>query len=300
MSHHNLKITIILLVVSSLNACGGGGGSDGRTVGSLSIAAPSLAPADGTNAFFDAMPSASFTLANSTFQSASRSTLSCGATGQPKQAIAYNLSPVSAPVTSVTIVPTGGLTLGHSCTLVWLIDGTGGATDTRTVNFTVTALHYSDKVYALWNRGYPYAVTKTSVTRVVNKTRYIGFQTPIGCQIATIPLADGRILIDCAFALSPILAIVSYGTFYIDPATDEMYEVTGAVPTGISYIGRQIPDPAYPQWSVMARVSDGWYFATVATPLVLQFQPDGGAVATVKTGDPVVDQNLWLLRSYSN
>lgn len=178
-------------------------------------------------------------------------------------------------------------------------------------------LHYTDKVYALWTGAYPYAVTKTGVTMVINKTSIAGLGPYMNCWIAERPLVDGKVLTDCQ-------DVISYNRhlLYIDPTTNELHDYETAVqvwdttpttpgricgwckiysyPAGTTWIDVQAYDPAYPTWSTKAHVSDGWYFTT-GTDWVLNFKSDAtGAVTVVKAGTFEVDGNLQLLILYTN
>ena len=208
---------------------------------------------------------------------------------------------------------------------VWVAYGTSESAalaDAKHVQkiYTVPAkkvLHYTEKVYALWTAGYPFAVTKTSAVRVTNKTSIAGIAPYMNCWLAEKPLADGKVLTDCQ-------DVVSYNRhlLYIDPTTDELheYETTPQVwdttpttpgrvcgwcniysyPAGTTWIDVQVYDPAYPTWGAKAKVSDGWFFTT-DTAWVLNFQADAtGLVTTVKAGTFSVDGTIKLLISYSN
>ncbi|MBZ0092147.1 MAG: hypothetical protein K8F27_08000 [Sulfuricellaceae bacterium] len=178
-------------------------------------------------------------------------------------------------------------------------------------------LHYTDKVYALWTGAYPFAVTKTSVTMVVNKTSIAGIAPYINCWMAEKPLPDGKVLADCQ-------DVVTYNRhlLYIDPTTDELHEYETApqvwdttpttpgrvcgwcniysYPAGTTWLEVQDYDPVH-QWDAYAKVADGWFFATDANNTVLNFQSDAtGAVTVVKAGTFSVDGTIMLLVSYSN
>ena len=300
MNRNKLLLAVSLFAVALLPACGGGGGGGSTStppptptpVASVSITASSLSPADGGGVAANAELTVGFTFTNSVFQSATRSTLSCGATGQPKQAAAYTVKQLVIPTVSVTLIPTGGLTFGHQCTLVWLIDGTGSASDTRTVNFTVNTLKYADKVLAIWTTSaYPVAVAKTGVTPVVNKTQYTSL---FNCQLSNVALSDGKIAVSCQERPS-----LTRRNFYIDPLKNEIYEYVGTLPANITFSGTT-NNSDKPEWSAKARVADGWYFTTANITWVLNFQSDSGTVTTVKAGTFTTDGTIGIMVTYQS
>ena len=309
MKYRKFLLVTLALSASILTACGGGGGGGSTSttttpppiVGNLAITPSTLSPAEGGSVATNAELTVGFVLTNSTFQSAGRSTLSCGATGQPKQAIAYTLKPVVAPVTSVTVVPAGGVPFGTDCTHAWVIDGTGGATDSKTVNFKVATLKYTDKVIAIWNGGYPYLVNKTGMVKVINKTQYQAGFIPLGiCDLGYPQLTDGKVLSRCTNAVAtPSTPALTRVISYIDPIKGEMYDFTGTVPTNV--VWRSFENNAdKPEWGAKARVSDGWYYVLFNSDWILNFQPDSGAVTTVKAGTFLGDGNINILIAYSN
>lgn len=210
---------------------------------------------------------------------------------------------------------------------VWVAYGTSESAalaDAKHVQkiYTVPAkkvLHYTEKVYALWTGGYPYAVTKTGVAKVVNTTPYTQGFYPLGnCWLAEKPLADGKVLVDCQDAMT-----LNRHLLYIDPTTDQLHEYETApqvwdttpttpgrvcgwcniysYPAGTVWHDVQDYDPAYPTWGPKVKVSDGWYFTPGTATWVLNFQADAtGLVTTVKAGTFAGDGNIALLMSYSN
>ena len=181
-----------------------------------------------------------------------------------------------------------------------------------------TVLHYTDKVYALWTGAYPYAVTRTGVMKLANKTQYTaGFYPLANCWIAERPLVDGRILVNCQDAMSLMRHLL-----YIDPTRDELYEYDDIIltwdttplgagvcgwcrfadqPTGTVWHDVQRYDASFPTWSAKARVADGWHFTTNTVTWVLNFQDNTGAVTVVTPGTTFeVNETIRWLGSYTN
>ena len=183
-----------------------------------------------------------------------------------------------------------------TCIAPQVADSTG----TKCVTPPPVVLHYTDKVYALWKYGLPFVVTKTGVTKVVNKTSFpvpSGYNYSLnGCELADKPLANGWILTRCWDG-----ATVTLQTFYIDPNKDEMYDYTGTVPADTVWHRVASIDPVTPTWGAKAKVADGWYFTAFDNSWVLKFQADAtGAVTVIKEGTFAADGNLLLLMTYNN
>lgn len=244
--------------------------------------------------------------------------------GQVALPLAAGTSSVSVPIANGDISPFVGLQVwvAYGATEDDALSVPGHVAKVYTVDpatpIPPPILHYTDKVYALWTGGYPYAVTKTGVAKVVNTTPYTqGFYPLANCWLAEKPLADGKVLVDCQDAMT-----LNRHLLYIDPTTDELHEYETApqvwdttpttpgrvcgwcniysYPAGTVWHDVDPYNPAYPTWSTQAKVSDGWYFTT-DTDWVLNFQADAtGLVTTVKAGTFSVDGNIKLLMSYSN
>lgn len=198
---------------------------------------------------------------------------------------------------------TSDSTLTYACTNA---NGTTTATAAVTVcavGETVTGgvcgtpvLRYTDKVYALWTGAYPFVVTKTGVTKVVNKTRYAGSMPFYNCWLSETPLSDGKVLASCQYVVDYTRSV-----YYIDPTKDELYEYTGTVPGNIVWKDVQSFDPATPTLGAKTRVTDGLYFTTFDIAWVLKFQADVTNVVTVvKAGTFEVDETVNLLMTYNN
>lgn len=163
------------------------------------------------------------------------------------------------------------------------------------------ALKYTDKVFAVWTGGYPFAVTKTGVTKVVNKTSYTAGALPLfQCALGYPQLADGKVLTQCTNAVAT--ASTPAGTrvvSYINPLTNEHFDYTGTVPSNV--VWRAFENNAdKPEWAAKARVSGGWYYTPFDAAWVLNFQPDVGTSFAVKAGTFLGDGTIKVMVSYTN
>ena len=273
---------------------GGGGGSSPPSVGpaAATVAITNVTPENGaTNVATTTNPTLSFTVANGSYLSHTAD-WKCGG-----NTVAYTSSESGAASGTITLTPNNPLPLGATCQISWTVSGTpigNPAAQITQVFTTKSTRSYTDKVYAIWTFAYPYAVTKTSVTPVINKTSYTTGNNPIfNCGIANKPLSDGKVLLDCQERTT-----LSARKFYIDPTKDTMYDYNDAVPADINFTFVQGFDPAT-GWLARAQVSDGWYFTTNPT-WVLKFQYNqGGAIITVKAGSFATDGNINVLASFS-
>ena len=84
-------------------------------------------------------------------------------------------------------------------------------------------MSYTDKVYVTYVGSYPYSVSKTGLTKVVNKTQ---FTTPgfglFSCSLYEVPIETGIIPVQCTANVDNVRR-----TFYINPLTDELFLYTG-------------------------------------------------------------------------
>lgn len=196
-----------------------------------------------------------------------------------------------------------------TCTIVMNVIATRGSVSSNTLPVTATFttvadtnLSYNEKTYTLWTAAYPYAVTKTGVTAVVNKTKYTFGVYPLGKCVIMDPSftakMKGKVLTECQ---------ASDGTgrhmFYIDPTKNELYEYTNAVPSEITFhdvtpfnlVRNKV------NWDSQTKISDGWYYTLLTGNWVLWFQSDSTGVSTiVKEGAFVGDGNIDYLATYSN
>ncbi|MHB1591989.1 MAG: hypothetical protein ACYCTW_10720 [Sulfuricella sp.] len=150
--------------------------------------------------------------------------------------------------------------------------------------------------------GYPYAVTKTGVTKVVNKTQYTTGYAPLSnCWLmdpSFLSQTNGKVLTDCQDAVGGGRHVL-----YIDPTKDELYEYPGTVPTGIIWHDVTPYDLVRHQsgWDSQAQVTDGWYYTPMTGNWVLYFLDNNtGASTTVKAGTFQVDGNIDYLVTYTN
>ena len=164
-------------------------------------------------------------------------------------------------------------------------------------------LHYTEKVYAIWTMGYPYAVTKTGVTKVPNHTSWnsSSYYAPLancGMALDTAYLSQtgGKILVSCQAAPTGDRHI-----FYIDPSrNDGLYDYTGPVPAGIVWTYVTPIHTDHLGWGSYVKVSNGYFFVYDYESWVLNFQDNAGIVSTIKAGTFDADGNIDLLAVYSN
>ena len=291
---------LVLAITSILTACGGGGGGGSQTSTPVVTPAPtfvlvSTSPANG--AVGVATSGTATVVASYTNATTFSNTLKVSCNGTTFSTVAT----ANVGATTVTFnVAYSGATAGAVCTLSGDSVAVGvGGTKTISVNVSFTmataVLHYTDRVFALWTGAYPYVVTKTGVTYVVNKTHFAGLAPFYNCWLAEKPLADGQVLTSCQESASNNRYVL-----VINPVEGAVYDYTGTVPASTVWRDVQVYDPAFPTWAAKAKVADGWYFTT-DTAWVLNFRDDAtGQVTVVKAGTFAVDDTIKLLMSYSN
>lgn len=149
--------------------------------------------------------------------------------------------------------------------------------------------YYTDKVVALWTYGYPFMVTKTSVTPVTNNTSYqTGAIKLSSCGVASNnPQADGSVLLECTAASDMRRHVVS-----LDPMTATLTDFAGTLPEGTTFTLAESNGAS-------ARVSDGTFYKDPNAGWRLLFQNDNGATAIVKEGTFERDGTIKVLRAYS-
>lgn len=323
----------ILASALILTACGGGGGSATDPVfvnpppvivtPALSIIAspviPSIDGKTGVSTNVAAVISAEFTPVNFTNPTAAMfsaatstgATFSCGG-------VKVN-SGIFSPFSITQVTGTAKFTVTSSFSMTGLpaltncifslpltITGGGVASNPVTIGFSFTTgttnLTYGNKTYALWTGAYPYAVSKTSVTPVANKTKYTFGVRPLGnCIIMdssfTVKM-NGKILTECQAADGS-----GRHMFYIDPTKDELYEYPDAIPSGITFHDVTPFNLVRNKtgWDSQTKVADGWYYTLLTGNWVLWFQNDNTGISTiVKEGTFATDGNINYLATYSN
>lgn len=154
---------------------------------------------------------------------------------------------------------------------------------------------YTDKVYAIWTGNQIFAVTKSGVALVTNKTSYTAGGYPLfNCWLAKTPMADGMVLAACQDAFSG-----KRHYFYLDPRKDEIYDYTGQVPAKLlcqeqangswicpvdhEWVSLQetTPNGAPADAEVATKVTDGWYLSTHPSGDTLYFVDSSGKTITV-------------------
>lgn len=139
------------------------------------------------------------------------------------------------------------------------------------------AIHYKDKVYAIWLHSSPHVITKNGITLLPNKTHFSGTIPFYNCWLAEKPLADGYILTSCLYFADQVRYTLS-----IDPIHDEIRDYSGVVPADIvwhdiNYLPRKL------DWVSYIETSDGWYFTTEKNPFTLYFKNKNSASVTTIT-----------------
>lgn len=172
-----------------------------------------------------------------------------------------------------------------------------------------TVLRYTEKLYALFEDGYPRALTRSAATRLTNLTPYPRLGN---CRFKPRAEANGRIEILCneldGSGFPPVFKA------YINPVTEAIHPGDGATPNEADY---GLDDP----WETIAesalvrvveRVSDGFFYMnTVPEELGrLWFLPTGASSARQIVDDRQISivcaprcspqYFLRMVRSYSN
>ena len=158
----------------------------------------------------------------------------------------------------------------------------------------------SELVYGIWSLGaYPFLVTKTGVTKVVNKTQYQAGAFPLfNCALGYPQLSDGKILTQCTTAVATASTPANTRVLsYIDPSNNELRDFLGSVPANNTWRVIEKTDNK-PEWSSKARVADGWYYTPFDSDWELYFLPDIGSSFTVKKGTLAGDGNLNIMVRY--
>lgn len=163
----------------------------------------------------------------------------------------------------------------------------------------INILRYGEKAYSLWTANWPFAVTKTGVIRVINKTSSPGLLPYINCWLASKPLTDGKILANC---LDNSGLNTGRHVLYINPIENALYDYTGNVPSDIVWLNLSSYDTKNPtEWLYSLKAFDGWIFVPQGAPWVLKFKDENtGNVSTIKEGTFTDDGSIKLLNRYSN
>ena len=156
---------------------------------------------------------------------------------------------------------------------------------------------YVDKIVALWTFGYPYMVTKTSVTPAVNNTSYQSGAIKLSsCGVANNnPQSDGMLLLECTAASDMQRHAVK-----LDPVTGTLSDFAGTVPSGTTFTLAESSSTQPVSGSTSARVADGWFYKDPNVDWRLLFQPDGGTTVVVKEGTFAQDGSIRVIRAYSH
>lgn len=181
---------------------------------------------------------------------------------------------------------------------------------------TTPVLRYSEKVYATWYGAQIYAVTKTSVTLVANKTSFQYGIWPINdCMFprANGIMADGKILVSCVAAGGTL----TRHYFALNPVANEITEYAGQVPTKLQcttvetwkcpadtdWVPTQhfFPQIGAPSGAWAAtHVSDGWFFSKDTDTESLYFATNDNNVVLLQKTPFGKGADLRLLMKFSN
>ncbi|MDQ5962529.1 MAG: hypothetical protein QG653_336 [Patescibacteria group bacterium] len=285
-----LKSLLSGCVVLFLSACGGGGGGGGGTspppapVVSITFVSASVSPAvNAVGVSPQATLSAEFNVVNADTSTPS-ATVSLTCSGSTQISFSTTMTAVTLPQGSVgkqwkaSAVPTAPYPLGLPCSGQMRVT-VGGVTEAQSFAFTTSSVFaYTDKVYTLYVGGYPYAVTKTGVTKVKNMTQYTspGFGL-FDCDLYEEAVENGIVPVRCAanvdlvrrvFQINPITEELSLytGTFVFDNTKWHSFAWGTAMPYGNS-VG---PSGGY------AEVADGIYWGPWSSGQTLKFSPKVG------------------------
>ena len=327
----------VLATALIITACGGGGGGSATdlvvtlppivvtppvvvvpssialTLASVGINGKGDVPKDATTAVvINITPSSFATSAASDFTVTGPATVTCNGIKQQSFSGAWVVA-ATAPNAS-SYVATGSVSFtgapnATTCTIAMSVIATRGSVSSNTLPVTATFttvadtnLSYKEKTYALWTVAYPYVVTKTGVTKVVNKTKYTFGVYPLGNCIIMDPSfttkMKGQVLTECQAADGS-----GRHMFYIDPTRNELYEYADIVPSGIIFHSVTPLDLIRNKagWDSQTKVTDGWYYTIGTGNWVLWFQSDSTSASTiVKEGTFVGDGNINYLATYSN
>ena len=150
-----------------------------------------------------------------------------------------------------------------------------------------TVLRYTEKVYALFEDGYPRSLTRTTASRLVNATPYPRLGN---CRFKPRAEANGRIEIYCnepdGSGFPPVFKA------YINPLTETIHAGDGLAPVEADY-GLDDPwenIPGSDIAKVVERVSDGVFYVNLVQQELgrLWFLPNGASAARQVLDDRVI------------
>lgn len=315
-----------LVLAFVLAACGGGGSATAPVANPQTplsiVATPILPDLNGKNDVGTSVVtviSAEFTPVNFTNPTAASfsvatgtgSTFTCnGVPANTATLAAFTITPVSGTgkFTAAAYLSMNNLPGVSNCVYSIPVTVTGGGVVSSSVPITFSfttqsdVLSYSEKTYALWTGAYPYAVTKTGVTPVVNKTKYtFGVRPLTRCIImdpSFLSKTKGKILTECQASDGSGRHVL-----YIDPTKNELHEYTGTIPSGIIWLDVTPFNLVRNKigWDSQTKVVDGWYYTLLTGDWELWFLSDSTGLSTVvKAGTFIVDGNIKYLATYSN
>jgi hypothetical protein len=294
---HGRSLAVIAIFCTSvlIAACGGGGGSTDAPIGAAQVVAGAIKKADGCTIPQDGT-TCSGTVTFSITGNPTAPKLVVGNTTMNTTTGATIAVPLTGTAPVALTVYDGNTVLDSKS--VAAVCAVGSAWDGNTCKATASSvLHYTDKVYAIWTANWPFTVTKTGVTRVVNKTSLPGVLPYVNCWLASKPLPDGKVLTNCVDNTS---SASGRHVLYIDPTKDELHDYGGTVPSDVIWLDVARFDQLKPEWGAKAQVSDGWYFNLSTDGRTIKFQQNGtGTISVIKVGT-LDDDTIKILVSYSN
>jgi hypothetical protein len=309
----NLRFGAVIAIVAlaiGLSACGGGGSDTGSVPLASPFSGSVITQAEGTDASRQLAPQR-FAVASSLYGDAAPldaanqlmdfgekvfpQFFSSHETNHQFGSIVYRYYPATGTYLGVAIntVPGDAFAEGG----VYVLGGPFGDAVTYIAQLTafITPVATQEyKVLAIWTEGYPFMVTKTTVTRVTNQTS----DGLLSCGLANKALPDGNILVECTvFGLMPF----TRRTYAVDPSTGILRSYAGAVPVDIVFTAVESESMQPVANTTSAHVADGWYYADPAARWRLLFQLDaGGTPLVVKEGTFATDGTIKVIRTYSN
>ncbi len=320
----SVRAFVVLAFLLLLTACGGGGGSPASSsTGGGTITPPTTTCSNGALDYPTCTPPAPAAtgmvsgvtcnpaVGASTCTGTVTHSITGATTPRLMKGATYASSTLLSSATSATAV---SYTLSMGANVFTVYDGaTPLASYTLTVvcaagttadsggNCQTNVLHYTDKVVAMWTHGYPYLVTKTTVTAVTNSTSYTIGAIPLSSCGVTSPsyvdASSGQIPFECTAAFG-----VGRVKVQLNPNTGVLTNYTGTLPSGTGFILAESPATNLPvAFTTSAHVSDGYFYRDSAAGWNLLFRLDAtGVDSTVKAGTFATDGTIGVIRAYTN
>ena len=154
----------------------------------------------------------------------------------------------------------------------------------------------ANKVYAMWDGGFPYVVNKAGTKiPVKNRTRFednFPFYS-CGALPSGVKQADGSVLLRCRAWVDGQPHVIK-----LDPATDELHDFFGQVPSDAVFTVYEENSTQPIADTTSCHADGGWYYAEAGARLRLLFQDDAGGEPIVVSGATGDDSRVNVLRCY--